>query len=545
MPFSPKLSRAIVEGGYLLFLMNRDPDDFWSFPINEWEAASWGIPRDTRQASIVAQKPTISLTVTYRVLQALKLLCGHDIGDEAKQICEVMIGHRNPAGAYGNQGQDRIINASSRHTASALMTYFTLLDVGVAVLTQEQLAQTIDWLLRNQEDNNEDHLGGWALESGAIPDWQCTGCVVEALVTALRQPRLIEDKQLSKIRTAVSGGVKYWVKDFTAKIREWNGCQGAIYVKNERMILDSCDSLKRMAILTANEVSEDDVYAINLRIKGLMGCQIDDGSVGNSVEHRRENTIMFASMLLSGNLRAEYEAEFSKSIDYLNRALNDSFYVLKLHAHEIAHLLQVVAFDSKVKLSPSDTDKVRKLQKTAGQPIDFMNALPELMRTLYGRNFEFIFTEGRNYNKAFLELLRKLPNLSERMFFAETMKCYQSGAYRACVVTAWCLAFDHLLNWIFSDPDRINAFNATIVKQYPKRTDVVILDKEDFEKFKEFEIIEICRASSIMSKNVVEILREKLKKRNAAAHPSQVVVTQSQADDVITDLINNVVLALS
>src|SRR5437868_924905 len=104
MPFSPELARAILEGGYLLFLMNREADDFWSFPINEWEATSWGIPRGTRQASIVAPKPTISLTVTYRVLQAFKLLCGHDIGDEAKQIGEVMIGHRNPAGAYGNQG---------------------------------------------------------------------------------------------------------------------------------------------------------------------------------------------------------------------------------------------------------------------------------------------------------------------------------------------------------------------------------------------------------------------------------------------------------
>jgi hypothetical protein len=34
-------------------------------------------------------------------------------------------------------------------------------------------------------------------------------------------------------------------------------------------------------------------------------------------------------------------------------------------------------------------------------------------------------------------------------------------------------------------------------------------------------------------------------KRNIAAHPSSVVVVQSQADDVVTDLINNVVLALT
>jgi hypothetical protein len=39
-------------------------------------------------------------------------------------------------------------------------------------------------------------------------------------------------------------------------------------------------------------------------------------------------------------------------------------------------------------------------------------------------------------------------------------------------------------------------------------------------------------------------LREKLKRRNAAAHPSLVVITQAQADDVVTDLVNNV-LALN
>jgi hypothetical protein len=36
----------------------------------------------------------------------------------------------------------------------------------------------------------------------------------------------------------------------------------------------------------------------------------------------------------------------------------------------------------------------------------------------------------------------------------------------------------------------------------------------------------------------------KLERRNIAAHPSQVVIVQHQADDLITDLVNNVVLAL-
>jgi hypothetical protein len=132
-----------------------------------------------------------------------------------------------------------------------------------------------------------------------------------------------------------------------------------------------------------------------------------------------------------------------------------------------------------------------------------------------------------------------------RLYLVEAMKCYRVEAYRACIVMAWNLAFDHLINWILNDPGRLAAFNTAITKRYPKRTGIVISNEDHFEEFKEFDVIEICRSASLTSKNITDILREKLKKRNAAAHPSQVVFVQSQADDVVTDLINNVVLSLT
>jgi hypothetical protein len=142
------------------------------------------------------------------------------------------------------------------------------------------------------------------------------------------------------------------------------------------------------------------------------------------------------------------------------------------------------------------------------------------------------------------DLPGKVPDTAEKVFLTEALSCYRVKAYRACIVMAWNLAFDHLLNWILSDPARLAAFNTAITRRYAKRTGIVISKHEHFEEFKEFEVIEICQTASLASKNVIEILREKLKKRNAAAHPSQVVFVQSQADDVVTDLINNVVLAL-
>lgn len=118
--------------------------------------------------------------------------------------------------------------------------------------------------------------------------------------------------------------------------------------------------------------------------------------------------------------------------------------------------------------------------------------------------------------------------------------------YRACVVMTWNLAYSHLVQWILDQPDRLAAFNGAITRRYPKKSNIVVSIYDDFvEELKESEVIEICSTASLLNSNVVRILREKLGKRNNAAHPASVVIVQSQADDVVTDLINNVVLALS
>jgi hypothetical protein len=143
--------------------------------------------------------------------------------------------------------------------------------------------------------------------------------------------------------------------------------------------------------------------------------------------------------------------------------------------------------------------------------------------------------------KLLSDLPTKIPNLAERSFLAEALNCYKVGAYRAAILMAWNLALDHLILWILADPIRLASFNQAIKSKYPKRT---VSKREDFEELSEYDIVEFCRAAKLTSKNVSDILREKLKRRNAAAHPSTVTVTRAQADDVITDLVNNVVLSL-
>ncbi|MBM6593086.1 hypothetical protein [Microvirga pudoricolor] len=138
----------------------------------------------------------------------------------------------------------------------------------------------------------------------------------------------------------------------------------------------------------------------------------------------------------------------------------------------------------------------------------------------------------------------KVPDLAERTFLIEAMKCYRVEAYRACIVMTWNLTFDHLVRWILREPQRLSDFNLAIPKRFPKKQGLTVSAQEHFEDLKEADVIEVCQTASLVSKNIIEILREKLKRRNIAAHPSQVMVTQSQADDVVTDLVNNVVLAL-
>jgi hypothetical protein len=148
-------------------------------------------------------------------------------------------------------------------------------------------------------------------------------------------------------------------------------------------------------------------------------------------------------------------------------------------------------------------------------------------------------------SKLLSDLPERIPEIAERTFLLEAMKCYRVEAYRACIVMTWNLAFDHLLRWIFKDPTRLGDFNAAIPRRYPRKPPLIIVTQDQFEELKESEVIEICSTASLVSGNIIRILREKLTKRNTAAHPSSVVVVQSQADDVVTDLVNNVVLTLS
>ncbi len=145
---------------------------------------------------------------------------------------------------------------------------------------------------------------------------------------------------------------------------------------------------------------------------------------------------------------------------------------------------------------------------------------------------------------ALSELPAKLTSGSERSYLEETLICYRYGAFRATIVMAWNLAYDHLLHWILADPTRIASFNAGIAKRNSKKSHIVIAGRADFEDLKEDEVVDIAGNVAGITDNMKRTLKEKLGRRNTYAHPSTMTIAKPQVDDMVTDLVNNIVLRL-
>lgn len=147
------------------------------------------------------------------------------------------------------------------------------------------------------------------------------------------------------------------------------------------------------------------------------------------------------------------------------------------------------------------------------------------------------------------DLPGKIADEAERIFLSEAIKCYKTRAFRAAIIMAWNLAYDHVLRWILADAGRLDKFHKSIEPMIgPKRAaGITISTREDFQEDlpKESEVIKICgHAGFFPSANVKKILDIQLNKRNLAAHPSLIVIGGPEADDTISSLINNVVLVL-
>lgn len=135
-------------------------------------------------------------------------------------------------------------------------------------------------------------------------------------------------------------------------------------------------------------------------------------------------------------------------------------------------------------------------------------------------------------------LVERVSKPEHKVFLNEALICFRYGAHRAAIVMIWNLAYSHVLDRIFGN--HLAAFNAQRTKVGPKLPEVTKLT--DFEDYGERQVIEICRGARIYDATVCKTLTERLNRRNSAAHPSSAKFTPVQAEDMVTDLINNVLL---
>ncbi len=107
--------------------------------------------------------------------------------------------------------------------------------------------------------------------------------------------------------------------------------------------------------------------------------------------------------------------------------------------------------------------------------------------------------------KSLSDLPAKMPDLAEREFLTEALNCYRVRAYRAAVIMAWNLAYDHLVRWVLADPARLGKMNTGIASKYPKKN-LVMSVHEDASELKESEFVEAARTASLLDKHMAQIL---------------------------------------
>lgn len=127
-------------------------------------------------------------------------------------------------------------------------------------------------------------------------------------------------------------------------------------------------------------------------------------------------------------------------------------------------------------------------------------------------------------SRILLDLESRIADPNERKFYAETRLCLQAGAYRAAIVMAWNLAYEHLVAWVFSDTGRLRSFNDELTGRWlnraRKRKHEPIDDRGDFGSTKESIVIDVCHKAKLVSKDDFAILDAALRKRNRFAHPT-------------------------
>lgn len=117
------------------------------------------------------------------------------------------------------------------------------------------------------------------------------------------------------------------------------------------------------------------------------------------------------------------------------------------------------------------------------------------------------------------------------------------SAFRAAIVMTWNMAYDHFCRWIYSK--HLVNFNLQLPKSFPKAGITSITKLDDFSELKESQVIQIAASSGIITANLQKVMKEKLDRRNIAAHPSSIAIERLTAEEFIRDAVVNIMSSMS
>lgn len=145
-----------------------------------------------------------------------------------------------------------------------------------------------------------------------------------------------------------------------------------------------------------------------------------------------------------------------------------------------------------------------------------------------------------------LGLPAAIPKIDEREFLEETLRCFRAGAFRATIVMAWNLAYDHFVGWIIAS--HLGAFNAqariVFSQKYSKGQLRDVVNRDDFGMYRESEVLKVAKLAGLITSDLERMLEQHLGRRNSAAHPSSIEFTRLSAEQFVDELVRNVVLKL-
>jgi hypothetical protein len=126
--------------------------------------------------------------------------------------------------------------------------------------------------------------------------------------------------------------------------------------------------------------------------------------------------------------------------------------------------------------------------------------------------------------------------------YHDTLRCLQSGAYRAAIVMGWNLTYDFVRRWVFRDEHRRGMFNSVLVtKQKSKAACYAPITTFDaYFELSERNVIDWMYEAKLLSKEKHQVLVNALTDRNHFAHPSSRKATATSAAGYIENLVVNI-----